>query len=145
MAARAAAEPEPVASAATAAFMRGQLDFSLRPAAPAPGWAGMPECLDAERVAAAGGTAADVRLLLTFTAAMDRARDVDRLWAISARLFERQPWTFDPAEVSRRPLLDLADALPSHCLSQRHGADAAAIADDRGGARRPPQTGRRAP
>lgn len=40
-----------------------------------------------------------VGLFLTFTAAMDRARDADRLWANSARLFDDEPWVFDPAEI----------------------------------------------
>jgi hypothetical protein len=115
-----------LALAISAAFTRGELDFALRPAAPIPGWDAMPECVAAERVRRAGGSSADIRLVITFTAAMDRARDADRLWSASARLYESEPWAFDPNEVRQRPLLDLTDALRSLGVSQRHTADAAA-------------------
>jgi hypothetical protein len=55
------ARAEPVALAVSAAFTRGQLDFSFRPAAPTPGWAAMPECVAAERVLAVGSSDAATR------------------------------------------------------------------------------------
>jgi hypothetical protein len=115
-----------LALAITEAFVAGHLDLSQRIDAPSPGWLGMPERIVAERLRANDTSETDVRLFLTFTAAMDRARDADRLWFASERLFFSNRWVFDPAEVVHRPLVDLSDALRSRGVSQRHGADAAA-------------------
>jgi hypothetical protein len=76
-------------------FNDGDLDFARRPGAPVPGWDAMPECVAAAAVRGRGGTDVDVRLVTTFTAAMDRARDADRLWAAAVRLHETSPWVFD--------------------------------------------------
>lgn len=65
----------------------------------------------------------DVRLFLTFSAAMDRARDADRLWQRAASLFAQSPWVFRPGDVVARPLDDLRSALSGHGVSQRHGPD----------------------
>jgi hypothetical protein len=86
----------------------------------------MPEVAVADRVRAAGADDVTVRLVLTFTAAMDRARDADRLWFRSAELYETTPWPFDPGAVVSRNLTDLTDVLRTFGVSQRHGADAAA-------------------
>jgi Family of unknown function (DUF6884) len=110
----------------TEAFVAGRLDLSTRDGAPTPGWAGMPELIVAERMRAAGARDVDVRLLLTFAAAMDRARDADRLWFAAERLYEAAPWAFDPAQVVDRNLIELADALREYKVSQRHRADSAA-------------------
>jgi hypothetical protein len=115
-----------LARAVTEEFVAGRLDLSQRVDAPAPGWLGMPERIVAERLRERGASEAEVRLLLTFTAAMDRARDADRLWFASERLFSTSRWVFTPSQVVARPLLDLADALRGSSVSQRHGADAAA-------------------
>jgi len=63
---------------------------------------------------------------LTLVAAMDRARDADRLWDAAARLHEAEPWVFDPRAVIARPLTDLMDALRRSRVSQRHTDDAVA-------------------
>lgn len=110
----------------TAAFQAGDLDLSLRPDAPVAGWAGMPEVAVADRMRRVGATDRDVRTLITFTAAMDRARDADALWFAAERLFEAEPWAFSPTEVVGRSLTDLADALRRFRVSQRHGQDVAA-------------------
>lgn len=110
----------------TAAFQAGDLDLNLRPDAPAPGWAGMPEIAVAERMRSAGASHVEVRRLLTFTAAMDRARDADALWFAAGRLFAAEPWAFMPEQVVARSLTELADALREYGVSQRHGPDAAA-------------------
>jgi hypothetical protein len=86
----------------------------------------MPEVAVADRLRAAGADDVAVRLVLTFTAAMDRARDADRLWFRSADLYESTPWPFDPSAVTARQLTDLTDVLRTFGVSQRHGADAAA-------------------
>lgn len=106
----------------TEAFVAGRL--RLGEGAPAPGWAGMPERIVAQRMREGGASDADVRLLLTFAAAMDRARDADLLWFASERLFQAAPWVYRPEEVTRRPLTELADLLRTHKVSQRHGPDA---------------------
>lgn len=86
----------------------------------------MPEVAVADRLRAAGADDAAVRLVLTFTAAMDRARDADRLWFRSADLYQTTSWPFDPDAVTSRRLTDLTDVLRTFGVSQRHGADAAA-------------------
>jgi hypothetical protein len=121
-----ATEPTALAREITAAFAAGRLDLSARPNAPPVGWAGMPEVAVADRLRAAGADDVAVRLVLTFTAAMDRARDADRLWFRSADLYEKTPWPFDPSAVASRNLTDLTDVLRTFGVSQRHGADAAA-------------------
>lgn len=99
---------------------------SERADAPAASWEALPECVAARALRDRGASDADVRLLLTFTAAMDRARDAERLWRNAAALHASEPWSFDPAAVTARPLRDLVDGLRSHGVSQRHGPDAAA-------------------
>ncbi len=110
----------------TEAFMSARLDLSQRPGAPSPGWQGVPEVVAAGRLRDAGASEADVRLFLTFTAAMDRARDADRLWYASERLFLEHRWTFQPEEIIGRSLSELAGALRSAGVSQRHSVDTAA-------------------
>ena len=111
----------------TEAFVAGELDLSQRIGAPArPGWAGMPECIVADRMRADGSSDSAVRLLLTFTATMDRARDADKLWFAAEALWHGAPWAFDPSEIVRRGLTELADMLRKHGVSQRHTPDAAA-------------------
>lgn len=110
----------------SAAFQAGELDLTLRPEAPRAGWAGMPEVAVADRLRAAGARDREVRSVVTFTAAMDRARDADALWFAAARLFEAEPWAFVPADIVARSLTELADVLRSFRVSQRHGPDAAA-------------------
>jgi hypothetical protein len=110
----------------TSAFAAGHFDLSARTNAPPVGWAGMPEVAVADRLRAAWADDVAVRLVLTFTAAMDRARDADRLWFRSVELYETTPWPFEPSAVTSRQLTDLTDVLRTFGVSQRHGADAAA-------------------
>ena len=84
----------------------------------------MPEVIAVQRIRAAGADPVAVRLFLTFNAAMDRARDADRLAMAAAGLFRASAWVFNPAAVVDRPLTDLADALRAGRVSQRHSTDA---------------------
>lgn len=69
-----------VAARITRVFCAGELDLSGRVGAPEPGWAGMPEVAVVKRLRARGADGAQVRVLLTLVAALDRARDADALW-----------------------------------------------------------------
>lgn len=115
-----------LAARITHAFVGGELDLSTRPAAPEPGWAGMPELHAVQRVRDAGGHDVDVRLFLTLISAMDRARDADRLWRLGADAFASTHWIFDTRSVVRRSFSDLGDALRTTGLSQRHSVDVGA-------------------
>jgi hypothetical protein len=106
------------------AFMAGHLDLSDRPGAPAPGWEGMPEVIAVHKLQAIGASAEAIRRFLTFCAAMDRARDADRLAEAGVRLFRGDPDAFNPTEVARRPMGELADTLRRYGVSQRHAVDA---------------------
>jgi hypothetical protein len=110
----------------TAAFQAGALDLGQQRNAPTAGWAGMPEVQVAQRMRLRGASDEEIRGVLTFTAAMDRARDADALWFAAERLFEATPWTFDPAQVVARSMTELSDVLRGARVSQRHTADAAA-------------------
>ncbi|HZY30931.1 MAG TPA: hypothetical protein VFF86_04740 [Candidatus Methylomirabilis sp.] len=108
----------------TRAFMAGAFDLSRRSSPPSPGWDGMPEVLVTQRLRAAGTGDAEIRLFITFTAAMDRARDADRLWNASARLFQDRHWPYLPEEVVRQSTERLMADLRSYGVSQRHTVDA---------------------
>lgn len=105
-------------------FMAGRLDLSERPGAPSSGWEGMPEVIAVHKLQAMGASDEAVRRFLTFCAAMDRARDADRLAVAGVRLYQDQPWVYDPKAVVARPLRELADALRRYGVSQRHVIDA---------------------
>jgi hypothetical protein len=104
-------------------FYHGQLDLSARPGAPKPGWDSMPEVAMANQLRAAQASEVEVRLYITFTSALDRARDADLLWRRSADLFADARWAFHPHEASARPLVELQDVLRRHGVSQRHSPD----------------------
>lgn len=108
----------------TALFQAGDLDLGGRAGAPPVGWAGMPEVVAVEALRRLGAGPVAIRQFLTFNAAMDRARDADRLATSAARLFASSPWVYDPAEVARRSLRELADELRAAGVSQRHSTDA---------------------
>ncbi len=110
----------------TAAFQQRALDLSLRPSGLEQGWDGMPEVYVAKRLRAAGATDVDVRLFVTFTAAMDRSRDADRLWNASCQLFLEEPWPYNPEAALHRKPAELMAALRSHRVSQKHSDDGAA-------------------
>jgi hypothetical protein len=124
----AAARPIPgLARLVTAAYWSRRLDIraDARRPVPAVGWEGMPEVAAARLVRDAGGDPPAVRRVLTFTAAMDRARDADALWIAAARLYQTHPWIFDPSGVATRRDEAIA-LLRSSRVSQRHGDDAKA-------------------
>jgi hypothetical protein len=83
----------------------------------------MPEVVATNRLRQLGASESQLRLFLTFAAAMDRARDADVLARRAVRMFEAAPWTFAPDDVSRRTLRDLTDALKEFGVSQRHSVD----------------------
>lgn len=109
----------------TAAFCGGRLKIS-RPNAPIAGWDGMPEVYVTNRIRKADASDADVRLFLTFTAAMDRARDADALWVAAGNLFLTEKWAFNPGDVIASSEAKLANVLKKYKVSQRHGTDCAA-------------------
>ncbi len=115
----------PLARPLTEAFVNGDLDFSERPGAPVAGWEGMPEVAAAHGLRGADASDTAVRLFMTFTAALDRARDADRLWASALALWRHQPWVFEPERVLAATLTELQDALRSSSVSQRHTMDTA--------------------
>ncbi len=121
-----AASGKDVVSTLTREFFNGALNLSARPGAPIPGWAAMPECVAVEQLAAGGATPVDVRMFLTLVAAMDRARDAERLWSSAMRLFQSAPWVYQPQEALARSPFELRDALAVSGVSQRHGVDSAA-------------------
>jgi hypothetical protein len=109
----------------TSAFCSGELDLSERPGAPAVGWHSMPECLAVEAIRANGADDSTCRIFITLVAALDRARDADRLWEAATRTYREHRWVFAPEQVSQRSQLELADALRLRGVSQRHSVDAA--------------------
>ena len=106
----------------TDAFCKGNLKIS-RPKAPKAGWDGMPEVYVTNRLRNAGTSDVDVRLFLTFAAAMDRARDADSLWNASGKMFLKEKWVFQPHEVAAASDSILAGTLKSYKVSQRHEND----------------------
>ncbi len=112
-----------LAKSITELFCTGRLDLSARPGAPTPGWDSMPEVAMANQLTAGGATGAEVRLYITFTSALDRARDADLLWRRSARLFAEVRWPFSQEESASRPIMELKDVLRQSGVSQRHGPD----------------------
>jgi len=106
----------------TRLFTTGDLDLSARTAQVPVGWQGLPEVPAATRLRAAGATERQVRYFLTFTCALDRARDAGQLWAASTELFLAQPQFYEPRHVSMHRR-ELGAALREFKVSQRHGPD----------------------
>jgi len=109
----------------TAAFWNGELDLLARPGAPSVGWSSLPEVVVCDSLRRQGTDDVAVRLFITFTAAMDRARIADRLWRDAGRLYAEVGWPFVPTEVAKRPLPELAEVLQRYGVSQRHSRDSA--------------------
>ena len=105
-------------------FVEGRLDLSKRPGRPPQGWNAMPEFAGAGALRAAGATDTDVRLWLTFTVALDKIRDADALAEASERLWKRERWAFEPAEVVRRGPAAVASVLRASGVSKLHAPDA---------------------
>jgi hypothetical protein len=93
------------------AFAAEALDLGRRPGAPEPGWRSMPEALAVTALRDRGADLKAVRVFITLTAALDRARDADTLWKAATRLHRLHAWAFEPQEVARRALIDVQDAL----------------------------------
>lgn len=84
-------------------------------------WEEMPEVVAVKQL----GTQcpSEVRLFLTFTAAMDYNRDSTNLWKRSVELFKDHKEFFDPKWVSEKGEGDLERVLIGHGISQRHDRD----------------------
>jgi hypothetical protein len=121
-----ARHPPGLARAITEVFNTGSIDLSERVGAPPPGWQSMPEVIVESHLRQSGALDHEFRLLSAFVAAMDRARDADRLWFAGRDLWDAQPWTFQPSEIVQRSFTELSDSLISFGVSQRHLADAGA-------------------
>lgn len=109
----------------TSLFTAGRLDLSGRPGAPGSGWDSLPEVVMARKLRALGATDIEVRLYITFTSALDRARDASLLWNNSAKLFGEVRWPFAPENVAAKPLDELKEVLRQYGVSQRHSPDSA--------------------
>lgn len=107
----------------TEQFTEGRLDLSARPEAPEPGWQSLPEFRAATRLRERGASDPEVRMFITLVAALDRARDAEKLWDAATALHETAPWVFDAVDVLSRPQVDLAQTLKEARVSQRHGPD----------------------
>jgi hypothetical protein len=108
----------------TTAFIRGTFNTEERGPPARVGWDALPEVAQASRLRSSGASDVAIRLFCTFTAAMDRARDAERLWSNSADLFLKEPWAFEPRQVVTREVSGLREILKSFGVSQRHGVDA---------------------
>ena len=89
-------------------------------------WAGMPEVKAVERLRESGVGDREVRLFITFIAAMDRMRDANALWSRGVKLFGASPETFEPAEAAAISIHALRERLSDFGVSQRHGSDSQA-------------------
>ena len=107
-------------------FTAGAFDLSLRAEAPSASWDSMPEFVAERALRELGASSTDVRLFITLVAAMDRARDADRLWRNAVNLFQSERWAFSPAEGPQHGHAALGEALMRTGVSQRHGPDSAA-------------------
>jgi hypothetical protein len=83
----------------------------------------MPEVRAARALREAGATEIEVRLFLTFNAAMDRARDADLLADAGVAMWREERWMIQPSEVVDRPVGTVTDILRRYHVSQRHRAD----------------------
>ena len=105
-------------------FYNDRLDLSTRGVESGTTWQSlMPEVECVMRLRDFGVSDREVRLFLTFVAAMDRARDATRLWNNGTRLLISRPDLFDPSVVSEIPVSELSKTLSKFGVSQRHGPD----------------------
>lgn len=110
-------------------FYDGRLDFKSRNMPKAMGWELMPEVAATKRLLAGGVSYQALRQFLTFTCAMDRARDSNRLWQRAVALFQSRPEVFSPADAAATSPKQLRAVLVESGVSQRHGPDADAWHD----------------
>ena len=104
-------------------FYNNRLDLSARDLSKSTAWSQMPEVKYVQHLRAAGTSARSVRLLLTFIAAMDYARDAARLWRAGVELFESHPEIFDPDKVLSMPFDTVSARLRASGVSQRYRQD----------------------
>lgn len=107
-------------------FYDESLDLSARKLPSGGTWPLMPEVECATRLREVGVSHRNVRLFLTFVAAMDRARDAVRLWRNGVNLFHAHPDVFEPSEASAIPITELRELLSRYGVSQRHREDTSA-------------------
>lgn len=121
--------PAEIAKLISEDFYFGRLNLSERDVAPDfDAWKRMPEVECVEHLRSAGIGQPEIRLFITFIAAMDRARDANRLWNQGVQLFIRHPELFQPQHIEQLPIGDLRDLLAEFGVSQRHGPDSSAWA-----------------
>lgn len=119
-------DPARLAELIAGDFYNNRLDLSARGLSTSTAWSQMPEVEYVQHLHALGTSARSVRLLLTFIAAMDRARDAARLWRAGVELFESHPEVFDPDAVLSMPFDTLSARLRASGVSQRYDPDAKA-------------------
>ena len=107
-------------------FYNDKLDLSARDVVPSSSWLRMPEVESVTRLRDLGVSDRNIRLFITFIAAMDRARDATRLWNNGVQLYHAYPYLFDPDEASVLPVSILRKQLSQYGVSQRHGPDSSA-------------------
>ena len=81
-------------------------------------WAGMPEVKAVERLRESGADDREVRLFITFIAAMDRMQKAERLWPRGVVLFQAHPEMFEPAGVLPLSINTIRDRLSSFRVSR---------------------------
>lgn len=81
-------------------------------------WAGMPEVKAVERLRESGAGDREVRLFITFIAAMDRMQKAERLWPRGVVLFQAHPEMFEPAGVLPLSIDTIRDRLSSFGVSR---------------------------
>lgn len=93
---------------------------------PVAGWDALPEVVVASLLRDAGATEVEIRLFLTFGAAMNRGQDPDRLWLAALELFRLLPWAFDPYQAAEADTRLLGAGLARTRLSLAPSEDAVA-------------------
>ena len=116
------AEAGRLATIITRDFYEGRLDLSERGMTAAP-WSEMPEVKCAAKLFGSGESPRTVRRFLTFIAALDRARDSNRLWLAGYELFRLHPDIFGPQRGSGVTHDRLLELLKASGVSQRHRPD----------------------
>lgn len=115
-----------IASTLSQEFVSGRLGPSHLEELEPSGFGAMPEFVAVGRIRSQGAEDLTVRVFLTLVAAMDRARDADRLWQAAADLWADEPRVFSPTEVAGMTESGLRSTLSEHGVSQRHQQDTAA-------------------
>lgn len=89
-------------------------------------WEEMPEVAAVHELEGQKNTPEDIRLFLTFIAAMDRSRDAISLWDKGTKLLISDKDLFQPAEVAKMSQSDIKKKLKRSGVSQRHDDDSKA-------------------